>query len=87
MQLIDNGNDKFPLDNLTGCIEFPQSFRQLTRSKDEPIQKVFPDVPQNHRNLNWLSERSLLTTKNIHEFNIKIEEQITIESMIYVINQ
>lgn len=52
MQLIDNGNDKFPLDNLTGCIEFPQSFRQLTRSKDEPIQKVFPDVPQNHRNLN-----------------------------------
>ncbi|XP_050056168.1 uncharacterized protein LOC126549825 [Aphis gossypii] len=49
-QLIDIGNGKFPIDMLTGCINFPLSFCQLTRSKDELIQKVFPDVSQNYRN-------------------------------------
>ncbi|XP_050063152.1 ATP-dependent DNA helicase pif1-like [Aphis gossypii] len=49
-QLIDIGKGKFPIDMLTGCINFPLSFCQLTRSKDELIQKVFPDVSQNYRN-------------------------------------
>lgn len=43
-QLIDIGYGKFPIDMLTGCINFPQSFCQLTRSKDELIQKVFPET-------------------------------------------
>ncbi|KAL4091330.1 hypothetical protein QTP88_026033 [Uroleucon formosanum] len=49
-QLIDIGNGKFPIDMLTGCINFSRSFCQLTRSKDELIQKVFPDVARNYRN-------------------------------------
>jgi len=32
-QLIDIGNDDFPIDMLTGCITFPESFCQLTQSK------------------------------------------------------
>ncbi|CAG9839462.1 unnamed protein product [Diabrotica balteata] len=60
-QLIDIGNGKFPIDTLTGCINFPQSFCQLTRSKDELSQKVFLDVGQNYRNHDWL--RAILTTK------------------------
>jgi ATP-dependent DNA helicase PIF1 len=84
-QLIDIGNGKFPIDMLTGCINFPQSFCQLTRSKDELIQKVFPDVSQNYRNHDWLSERAILAAKNIdvNELNFKIQEQITGELRIY----
>ncbi|XP_050063339.1 ATP-dependent DNA helicase PIF1-like [Aphis gossypii] len=84
-QLIDIGNGKFPIDMLTGCINFPLSFCQLTRSKDELIQKVFPDVSQNYRNHDWLSERAILAAKNIdvNELNFKIQEQITGELMIY----
>ncbi|CAH2224923.1 jg5073, partial [Pararge aegeria aegeria] len=84
-QLIDIGNGKFPIDMLTGCINFPQSFCQLTRSKDELIQKVFPDVSQNYKNHDWLSERAILAAKNIdvNELNFKIQEQITGELRIY----
>nr|XP_036224310.1 uncharacterized protein LOC106621587 [Bactrocera oleae] len=84
-QLIDFGNGKFPIGMLTGCINFPQSFCQLTRSKDELIQKVFPDVSQNYRNHDWLSERAILAAKNIdvNELNFKIQEQITGELRIY----
>ena len=62
-QLIDIGNGKVSIDIFTGSINFPQSFCQLTRSKDELIQKVFPDVSQNYRNHNWLSERAILAGK------------------------
>ncbi|KAL4149399.1 hypothetical protein QTP88_003358 [Uroleucon formosanum] len=84
-QLIDIGNGKFPIDRLTGCINFPQSFCQLTRSKDELIQRVFPDVARNYRNHDWLSERAILAAKNIdlNELNFKIQEQITDELRIY----
>ncbi|XP_050065047.1 ATP-dependent DNA helicase PIF1-like [Aphis gossypii] len=52
---------------------------------DELIQKVFPDVSQNYRNHDWLSERAILAAKNIdvNELNFKIQEQITGELMIY----
>ena len=84
-QLIDIGNGNFPIDMLTGCINFPQSFCHLTQSKEELIQKVFPDVAQNYRNHDWLSERAILAAKNIdvNELNLKIQEQITGESRIY----
>ncbi|XP_050059845.1 ATP-dependent DNA helicase PIF1-like [Aphis gossypii] len=61
------------------------SLTLLTRSKDELIQKVFPDVSQNYRNHDWLSERAILAAKNIdvNELNFKIQEQITGELMIY----
>ncbi|KAL4143314.1 hypothetical protein QTP88_005660 [Uroleucon formosanum] len=84
-QLFDIGNGKFPIDMLTGCINFPLSFCQLTRSKYELIQKVFLDVARNYRNHDWLSERGILAVKNIdvNELNFKIQEQIIGESTIY----
>ncbi|XP_049826254.1 uncharacterized protein LOC126266393 [Aethina tumida] len=84
-QLIDIGNGNFPIDMLTGCINFPQSFYHLTQSKEELIQKVFSDVAQNYRNHDWLSERAILAAKNIdvNELNFKIQELITGESRIY----
>jgi len=84
-QLIDIGNVKFPIDMLTGCINFPRSFCQLIRSKDELIQKVFPDVARNYRNHDWLCERAILAAKNIdvNELNFKIQKQITGKSRIY----
>ncbi|CAI6357675.1 unnamed protein product [Macrosiphum euphorbiae] len=84
-QLIDIGNGKLHVNMLTGCINFPRSFCQLTRSKDELIQKVYPDIARNYRNHDWLSERAILAAKNldVNELNLKIQEQISGESKIY----
>jgi hypothetical protein len=65
-QLIDIGNGKFSKDILTGCITFPKSFCQLTQSKAELIQKVFPNVAQNYLLYDWLSERAILAAKNTY---------------------
>ena len=74
-QLIDIGNDKIPVDILTGCITFPINFYQFTESKIELIQKVFPNVTQNYRDHFWLSERAILAAKNmdVNEINYKIQ--------------
>jgi hypothetical protein len=45
-QLIDISNGKFPIDVLTSCIIFPESFCLLTQLKAELIQKLFPNVAQ-----------------------------------------
>jgi hypothetical protein len=63
-QLIDIGNDKFPIDVLTGCTTFPESFFQLTQSKTKLIQKVFPNIAQNYLFYDWLNERAILVAKN-----------------------
>lgn len=84
-QLIDIGNGKFPIDVLTGCITFPNSFCQLTQSKAELIQKVFPNVAQNYLFHDWLSERAILAAKNtdVNELNFKIQDDIPGEMRTY----
>lgn len=84
-QLIDIGNGKFPIDVLTGCITFPESFCQLTQSKAELIQKVFPNVAQNYLFHDWLSERAILAAKNtdVNELNFKIQDDIPGEMRTY----
>lgn len=77
-QLIKIGNGKLPIDKLTGCITFPDNFCQLTQSKSELIQKVFPNVAQNFMYHDWLGERAILAAKNINvnELNLKIQDEI-----------
>lgn len=84
-QLIDIGNGKFPIDVLTGCITFSESFCQLTQSKAELIQKVFPNVAQNYLFHDWLSERAILAAKNtdVNELNLKIQDDIPGEMRTY----
>lgn len=84
-QFIDIGNGKFPIDVLTGCITFPESFCQLTQSRAELIHKVFPNVAQNYLFHDWLSERAILAAKNtdVNELNFKIQDDIPGEMRTY----
>jgi len=78
-QLIDIGNGNCPIIYvLTICITYPESFCQLTQSKAELIQKVFPNVAQNYLFHDWFSERFILAVQNtdVNELNSKIQNDI-----------
>ncbi|CAD6208527.1 GSCOCG00010529001-RA-CDS, partial [Cotesia congregata] len=51
---------------------------QLTKSKDELIAKVFPNIGANHHNHAWLSERAILAARNkdVDYLNSEIQRQI-----------
>ncbi|XP_044592333.1 uncharacterized protein LOC123270358 [Cotesia glomerata] len=77
-QLLDIGNGNIPIDDSTGFISFPADFCQLTKSKDELIAKVFPNIGANHHNHAWLSERAILAARNkdVDYLNSEIQRQI-----------
>ncbi|XP_025417874.1 uncharacterized protein LOC112688739 [Sipha flava] len=77
-QIINIGNGKFSIDVLTDCFTFPESFCQLTQSKAELIQKVFPNTAQNYLFHDWLSEQAIVAANNIdvNELNFKIQDDI-----------
>lgn len=43
-QLVDIDNGKISVDTSSECITFPADFCQLTESKTELIEKVFPNI-------------------------------------------
>lgn len=93
-QLLDIGNGKIAVDISTGFITLPTDFCQLTESKEELIGRVFPNVAQNFKNHNWLSERAILAAKNkdVDDLNASIQNFIpgqlfSFKSVDTVINQ
>lgn len=84
-QLLDFGNGKIPIDAATNCITFPPDFCILTTSKEELIQKVFPNIIQNYKNHDWLSARAILAAKNIdvNEINLNIQFNVPGEATTY----
>lgn len=77
-QLLDIGNGKIAVDISTGLITLPTDFCQLTETKEELIQRVFPTIEQNYKNHNWLSERAILAAKNkdVDDLNTTIQSFI-----------
>jgi PIF1 helicase. len=61
-KLLTIGNGCVPVDQSSGLI-FPRTFCNLVSSKDELINKVFPNIIHNHKNQKLLSERAILTAK------------------------
>lgn len=66
-------------------ITFPDNFCTLTRSKNELIQCVFPNLIQNYTNHDWLSERAILAAKNVdvNEINFNVLQTIPGVEMVY----
>jgi hypothetical protein len=52
-QLLDIGNEKMPTN-----------FCNITSTRDELIQKVFPNIVQHYINHPWIIERAILAAKN-----------------------
>lgn len=61
--LLEIGNGKIPVDPSIGLISFPRNFCQFTRSNEELISKVFPNIDVNYKNYTWLSQRAILAAK------------------------
>ena len=77
-QLLNIGNGRVPVDESSGLISFPPNFCNFVSSKDELINKVFPDIIANHKNTKWLSKRAILAAKNkdVDDLNFIIQNQI-----------
>ncbi|GFW37132.1 ATP-dependent DNA helicase [Trichonephila clavipes] len=93
-QLLDIGNRKKKMDESTRCITLPENFCHIVKSTDELIAKVFPNLSQNYKNNQWVSERAILAAKNIdvNLINCSIqnkipEEETTYKSIDTVVNQ
>lgn len=71
--------------NQTNCITLPPDFCNITPTKDELISNVFPNIAQNYKNHQWLSERAILAAKNIdvNAINITIQNEIPGEAATY----
>ncbi|XP_018374141.1 PREDICTED: ATP-dependent DNA helicase PIF6-like [Trachymyrmex cornetzi] len=84
-QLLDIGNGKMVIDRYTQCITLPTNFCKMTSTKDELIQKVFPNIAQNYKNHQWLSERAILTATNndVNAINFSIQNGIPGEATTY----
>ena len=57
----------------------------LVTSKNELVEKVFPNILTNYKNRKWLNERAILAAKNkdVHEINNIILTKIRDQAVIY----
>ncbi|VDM92857.1 unnamed protein product [Onchocerca ochengi] len=63
-QLLENRNGEMPVDLTTGRITLPHNFCNLVTSKEELVEKVFPNIQINYKNKDWLSVRAILAVSN-----------------------
>lgn len=84
-QLLDVGNGKIVMDGTTGLITLPSDFCVIVGSKEDLISNVYPNILQNHKNHQWLSERAILASKNkdVGDINIDILNKISGETKTY----
>lgn len=85
-QLLDIGNGRIPIDSLSGLITLPINFCRFIQSKEELIQSVFPNIEQQYKNHDWLSERAILAGKNkdVNELNTAIQYNIPSRLISYI---
>ena len=79
------GNGKLPVDSISGRVQLPPEFFNLLTSKNDLVEKVFPNILINYKNHKWLSKREILAAKNkdVHEINNNILTEIRDQAVIY----
>ncbi|BHF84519.1 hypothetical protein SprV_0902767000 [Sparganum proliferum] len=84
-QLLAIGNGTVPVDPTSGRIAIPPAFGTLVSSKEELVEKVFPNIQFNYTNHAWLGERAILAAKNkdVHQLNHIIQSRIPREAVVY----
>jgi hypothetical protein len=84
-QLLDIGNGKMAIDESTKCITLPTDFCKITSTRDELIEKVFPNIAHHYKNHQWLTERAILAAKNndVNAINFTIQNEIPGEATTY----
>lgn len=67
-----------PIDPTVGLITFSTDICQVVNSKKDSIESVFPNIAQQYKNHDWLSERVILAVKNkdVYELNWTIQNNI-----------
>lgn len=63
-QLLKIGNGEVIEDKTTSMINFPENFCNMSRTKEELIKNLFPNIESNYKNQDWLSARAILAAKN-----------------------
>ncbi|XP_054745847.1 uncharacterized protein LOC129250236 [Anastrepha obliqua] len=81
-QLLQIGDGKIQIDRTNGMITVPNNFCTITKSINELIECVFPNILQNYRNHDWLRERAILAPKNIHINAINFQIQAKLPGVV-----
>ncbi|XP_052740613.1 uncharacterized protein LOC128198563 [Bicyclus anynana] len=81
-QLLEIGDGKIQIDRTNGLIAVPNNFCTIAQSIDELIECVFPNIVQNYRNHDWLTERAILAPKNIHVNAINFQIQAKLPGVV-----
>ena len=84
-QLLAIGNGKLPVDSISGRIQLPAELCNLVTSKNELVEKVFPNILTNYKNRKWLKERAILAAKNedVPEINNIVLTKIRDQAVLY----
>ena len=85
-QLLDLGNGTMATDGPEHFITLPTNFCVFTATTSEwLICKVFPDIAQNHKQVEWLSERAILAARNsnVDAMNLEVLAEIPGEAKVF----
>lgn len=84
-QLLNIGNGTIVMDQNTRTINLPNGFCNIMDTKELLINNVFPNIRENIRDHQWLSERAILAAKNVDvdDMNIKIQDMLHGEAISF----
>lgn len=84
-QLMLIGEGKIKTNNDTQEITLPQNFGNIVTSTNELIEKTFPNLNKNYKDMEWLSQRAILAPKYdvVNQLNDTIQSKLPGEIITY----